>query len=353
MRRWALCPTAAALIAFGVFGCSTPLMRGPLGLRTFAPDDPERTAADPDEYELHAAAGCSSDEPRPLVVAFHGAFSSPEEMEEESGLSLLADREGFHVVYPHGSGFLEMLQHWNSGNCCGPAQEQGVDDIAFTREVIAAVDQRVAVDPSRVYLVGMSNGAMMTHRAAAELSDVIAAAAAVAGTVGGRPSAEEEVWIVPDPGQPVPMLLMHGRTDDTVPWDGGIDPFGSGGRTFVGVDETVGFWRRANGAREPAALDRLREDRITRSRWSGDAEVVLYAISDWEHAWPGGEYTRDLPPEDALSGFEAGEEIWPFLARHRRPGRGGPAHLVPCRGSRPRSTSVPSARASAKGEHGR
>lgn len=316
-------PIALSLAVFAASACSEPLTRGALGLGTLVPDGDDSTAAW-GAYRLHAPASCSPDDPRPLVVAFHGAFSSPAEMEEESGLSDLADREGFIVVYPYGSGFLGLLQHWNSGHCCGPAQENDVDDVAFTRRVIAAVEAEVAVDPSRIYLVGMSNGAMMVHRAAAELSEVVAAAAAVSGTIGGRPSEDAEVWRVSAPPRPVPILIMHGDADEIVPWDGGMDTFGSEGRTFLGVDETVAFWRRTNGVDGAPGQDTLEHGRISRTRWQGetpDSEVVLYRVADWPHAWPGGEYTRDLPADDPLSGFEAADLIWPFLVGHTRPPR--------------------------------
>lgn len=313
-----------ALVAFCAAACSAPLTRGPLGLGTLLPHGDDSTAAW-GEYRLHVPASCSPDEPCPLVVALHGAFSSPAEMEEESGLSRLADREGFLVVYPYGSGFLGLLQHWNSGHCCGPAQENGVDDVAFTRRVIAAVREEMAVDPSRIYLVGMSNGGMMVHRLASELSDVVAAAAAVSGTIGGRPSEGAEIWRVATPRRPVPMLLIHGDADEIVPWEGGDDPFGSEGRTFLGVDDAVEFWRVANHADGPPASEVLLGGRLSRTRWGGDApdsEVVLYRVAGWPHAWPGGEYTRDLPLDDALLGYEAADVIWPFLVGHTRPPRG-------------------------------
>lgn len=302
-------------------------MRGPLSVRTFLPDTEEGAPAEDDEYRLHLPPNCEADGPRPLVLAFHGAFSSPDEMAEESGLDALADREGLIVAYPVGSGFMGLLQHWNSGHCCGPASEADVDDVAFTRRVIAAVDRRAAVDWSRVYVVGMSNGAMMTHRVASEMSDVVAAAAAVSGTIGGRPAEGERVWRISSPSRPVPILLMHGDADEVVPWEGGVDPIGSDGRTFLSVAESVDFWRDANRTLAEPEVESQRMQRITRSRWRGEesaSEVVLYRVAEWPHAWPGGEYTRDLPSSDAMAGFEAIDEVWSFLSRHRVE----PAHLT-------------------------
>lgn len=337
IRQFAAGATLALLAVSGV-ACTAPLMRGPLGYRTFLPDSPDSGLADVDEYVLHLPASCAGDDPRPLIVAFHGAFSSPQEMAEESRLNELADREGLIVAYPYGSGFLGLLQHWNSGHCCGPAHENGVDDVAFTRRVIAAVARRVPVDRSRVYIVGMSNGAMMAHRVASEMSDVVAATAAVSGTIGGRPAEGRDEWRISSPQRPSPILMMHGDADQIVPWEGGVDPIGSGGRTFVSVDESVELWRRTNGALGAPQVDSLRDERITRSRWRGEvpeSEVVLYRVSGWPHAWPGGKYTEGLPSNDAMAGFEAIDEVWGFLRRHRNVGAAGgasaaPEKLVPC-----------------------
>src|SRR5207237_1904893 len=52
-------------------------------------------------YRLHVPTGAPNG-PLPLVVAFHGAGSNAARQERASGLSALADRAGFAVVYPEG-----------------------------------------------------------------------------------------------------------------------------------------------------------------------------------------------------------------------------------------------------------
>lgn len=54
-------------------------------------------------YYVHVPAGQDGTAPLPVVVALHGAFSTARKFEQESGFSLLADREGFLVVYPRAS----------------------------------------------------------------------------------------------------------------------------------------------------------------------------------------------------------------------------------------------------------
>lgn len=298
-----------------VLGCSATGTLRPVEDRM-----PQRlAAADARGYDLHVPAA-RAEEPLPLVVAFHGAFSSPEELDAESGLRELAEREQFVVAFPRGSGFLGLLRVWNSGHCCGPAHANDVDDVEYTRQIIESVKRRTAIDPSRVYVIGMSNGAMMAHRVSSALSDEIAATAAVSGTIGGRPSSSDDVWRIPRPRSAVPMLVVHGDADEIVPWDGGEDPYGFGGRTWLSVEDTLAFWRDSNDAAVELPRAESHAGVIERREWRGERSsqrVVLLRFADWGHAWPGGPYTDALERTHPLAGYEAVEEIWAFLSEHR------------------------------------
>jgi poly(3-hydroxybutyrate) depolymerase len=96
-------------------------------------------------------------------------------------MDALAERAGFIVVYPNGTGRLdEKLLTWNAGLCCGYAMTEKVDDVGFVRALLDALATRAPVDTARVYATGLSNGAMLSYRLAAQLSDRIAAVAPVA-----------------------------------------------------------------------------------------------------------------------------------------------------------------------------
>ncbi|HID24882.1 MAG TPA: hypothetical protein EYP23_00225 [Thermoplasmata archaeon] len=62
---------------------------------------------------------------------------------------------------------------------------------------------------------------MFTYRVGAELSDVIAAIAPVAGSTGGYVTNESSLWITPEPTYPVSVIVIHGRLDSHIPYDGG------------------------------------------------------------------------------------------------------------------------------------
>jgi polyhydroxybutyrate depolymerase len=132
-------------------------------------------------YLLHTPPGYDRHRRTALVLVLHGATQSPDGAERMSGMSALADREKFLVAYPGGTGRLSRVPTWNAGNCCGYALTHKVDDVAFIRALIDKLEHDYPVDPKRVYIAGISNGAMMSYRLACELSDKIAAITPVEG----------------------------------------------------------------------------------------------------------------------------------------------------------------------------
>jgi len=117
----------------------------------------------------------------PLVLGFHGGQSHPEMMRRFSGLDDLAATGRAVVAYPAGTGSRDGLLTWNGGNCCGEARDTASDDVGFVRALVGDLTRRLPIDPCRVHATGMSNGAMMAYRAAAEAADLVASIAPVAG----------------------------------------------------------------------------------------------------------------------------------------------------------------------------
>jgi len=272
-------------------------------------------------YLVHLPPGVEHGKPRPLVVVLHGAFDTAKKMEVLTGWSRIADREGFMVVYPNGIGLFALFRHWNSGHCCGRAQARGIDDVAHLVRVISEVTERFSVDTRQVYIVGNSNGGMLTHLMAARNSALFAGAAVVSGSFGGRPTAEQEVWQVPVPQSPVPMILLHGRDDDIIPYAGGVDRRNKDGRTYLSVVAAALKKTEVNGAEMDPFEERLHDDRVERRQWStgtSEPHVVLYTIDGWGHVWPCAA-TIDPRKDPDLAGFDAAEEIWAFFKSRVKP----------------------------------
>jgi polyhydroxybutyrate depolymerase len=219
------------------------------------------------KFLLHVPPGYRADDPLPLVVVLHGAFSTGGQTETETGFSDLADAERFLVAYPEGIGILGLLQHWNAGHCCGKAADDGVDDVGFLAEVIAAVREKLSVDPGRIYMAGMSNGGMLAYRFAAERAGDLAAIAVVSGAFGSTVDGRRERWVPPKPGRALPVVVFHGLADDSIPVGGGTGP-ARGDRSYVSVDNAIDFWRDADGCRGTPETELSRRGKVRRTTWA-------------------------------------------------------------------------------------
>ena len=124
-----------------------------------------------------------------------------------------------------------------------------VDDVGFIAAVIDALVASGRADPARVYVTGMSNGGMMTHRLGRELSTRIAAIAPVVGAVFGDE---------PPPAAPVPAFIVVGADDAGVPGAGGslqlrgiLGLRAAADRALAPAIDQATYWARANGCGEP------------------------------------------------------------------------------------------------------
>lgn len=237
----------------------------------------------------------------PVIVFLHGAGRTPEGISRSTGLPAKAVAQGYAVLLPAG-----MYETWNAGYCCGRAQSKGVDDLSFLDAVLADGVSRFGLDAGRVYVVGMSNGAMMAQTWAVSRPGKFVAVAAVSGTLdlSSHPVTA-----------PVPLLAIHGTGDVVVPFDGGpgtsitantditpepvvdaafADAWGDG-VVMTGPDPV-----------NPGAT-------IEKTEWTKDGKVIqrLFAVIGGGHAWPG----SNGDTNKALSqGFDAADEVLAFFA---------------------------------------
>ena len=107
----------------------------------------------------------------PLVIAFHGIGDSPEGMAEYSDLDRLAVESGFILVYP-----AARRAMWATVNVDAQQLDDN-PDIRFFDRLLEHLAGRFRIDPSRVYLVGMSNGATFAQLLAFARPDVAAVVA--------------------------------------------------------------------------------------------------------------------------------------------------------------------------------
>lgn len=272
------------------------------GPRTLRVDGRDRS------YVLRLPPGAKPTDKLPLVIVLHGGGGNATNAERMTGMTPFAARHGFAVAYPNGTGRLnDRLLTWNSGNCCGYAHRENVDDVAFLRALIADATRNNPIDPTRVYVTGMSNGGMMSHRVAQEMGDVVAAVGSVAGAMNSTPQR----------GPKVGVLMIHGKEDRHVLYGGGETQVGvESGRVDTAMATAMEFWTARNGLQ--AAKPRVTErDGVTRTVIPGEYGVESVLIAGEGHTWPGGNKGsfRADPPSKTVN---ANELLWEFFKRHRR-----------------------------------
>ena len=270
-------------------------------------------------------APASLAEPAPLVLLLHGGFSSASDMwETELAQSWkeLADSHGFLLVLPEGAPDAgdPSGHHWNdcrvdAGNVDSLYTE---DDVGFIGRVMDVIEAHAAVDSSRIYVTGASNGGMMTYRLAMHLGARFAAAAAV---IANLPDPSE----CPLTAEPLPILIMNGTADPVMPYDGGCVAGPSCQRGSVrSTAATVAFWVLSNGtSTTPAVADLpdavpLDNSTIRVFRFvdaAGGNDVVLYRVEGGSHCAPG---LDPLPATGKNRDVDAATEIWSFFEAHVR-----------------------------------
>jgi len=266
------------------------------------------------EYLVHVPRRDDPSRPLPVVLAFHGGGGHAEDMVRLSGLNRTADAHGFLAVYPQGSGVCHRLRTWNAGNCCAYAVRYQVDDVQFVEKLLDDLARATPVDPKRVCATGMSNGAMLCHRLAAELPHRFAAIAPVAGPITTR-----DTPTVPG----VSVIHFHGTEDLNVPYEGGVGPRSFTKNDNVSVADSVRVWVQTNRCAPQATADRLPATvndgtYVTRTMYQGGsegAEVVLVTIHGGGHTWPGGKNQRWYFGRTTRN-VSANELMWKFFQRH-------------------------------------
>lgn len=260
-------PKPAASVA------ATPsLDRNPI--QTFTWAGKERT------YKVHIPAKFDENRDYPVVLLLHGAFGSAQQFERVTGFDDLADEKGFIAVYGQGTEWGQRdIAVWNAGMCCGDAAQplQNIDDVGYSKEVIARLSKVYRVDKNRVYAAGMSNGGMMANRLACEASEVFKGIAAVAGTIQVStctPSAKDSV------------LIIHGTADNTVPYGGGASKTLTDVTTIPVMTEFADWGKRNGCTGAPVTKTDKQTDLVTYPSCAQPVELIR--INGGRHVWPVG-----------------------------------------------------------------
>ncbi len=258
------------------------------------------------EFLIHIPANYNPRQRLPLFLVFHGSSASASVIERETSFDQRADSLDFIVVYPEG-----LHRGWNIGECCRFSFKRRVDETAFVSAILDELERGMAIDSTRIYATGYSDGGTLSFLLACNLPHRIAAVAGVSATLFD-PSPRC------DGMRPVPAMVIHGSADTHVPYAGH-----AGGRANTGgahftrsAPGVTQFWVQRDSCAQPPDSVRTRNVVRIAYKCADGAAVIFYAIVGGEHGWPGGGrgwIFSPKPPTDMV----ATDSIVRFFLRYK------------------------------------
>lgn len=230
----------------------------------------------------------NADSRAPVMLAMFGAAAGDAKggMAAETGMQIEAERTGSIVVFPNakmrefkvGSGVAwNVPGHKNLTNEVDPTY----DDRNYLDNVIADLGRR-AQTADKVGLMGFSDGARFAQVYAAERADKVAGVVSMSGT-----------WIEGEqkPKEAVPMMIVHGDSDKTLPYEGstGIISMGVAKLMDTNLEKSQPFmqskvWSEAAGG-DGTITSRVNHELYEERNYSAkNGEVKEYIVKSAGHA---------------------------------------------------------------------
>ena len=278
-------------------------------------------------YRLYLPVDYHEEERLPLIVMLHGCKQDPESFAAGTRLNVLADRARFLVLYPEQTRFANPYRCWNWFD---PSSHKGNGEAAIIAGMVRKVAKEQNIDPSRIYVAGLSAGGALASAVASCYADMFAACAVHSGLMfqaasspnAAMPAMQNGSERDPDAAgesayelsggkvHAMPVMVIHGDADDTV------HP--------INAEQIVAQFLAMN---KNAPLSPF----ATRTSEKSNGNGYRYEIRDYGptqapslrqitvkgmgHAWSGGNASY---PYNDPRGPDASEIMLEFFALHRR-----------------------------------
>jgi poly(hydroxyalkanoate) depolymerase family esterase len=286
---------------------------------------------------VHVPQGLDPEVPAAVVCMLHGCTQDPATFAAATAMSETADRHGFVVVYP------AQPRGGNANRCWNwftPAhQQRGAGEpelIAGTTQRLIAQQSGQTIDPTRVFVAGLSSGGAMALILAACYPDVFAAVAihsglpyrsatdlpsafAVMGQAGAKRATDGHAIhsAMGTHARRVPSVVIHGTDDRTVAPENSRRILAQS----MHANHLAAPRSHTHDPAEPTTSDRARAEgglSYNRNQWIDTDGTLMHEsieVQGLGHAWsggiPGGSYTDPRGPS-------ATEAIWAFFAQAAR-----------------------------------
>lgn len=262
--------------------------------------------------------------PMPLVVMLHGCKQTIDEFALGTRMNVVADANGFAVVYP------EQSKHAHAHRCWHWYDDRDTAGLGEARAIVSLVDSLIehhGVDPERVYLVGLSAGAGLASLLALHYPERFAAVALhSAPALGEAHSGMTAMDVMRRGARRDPIALVDALVDTaSYPGMPAIIIHGDADRVVAPKNAeqlSLEFLRMnglidGNGTLVDGTLNETTEGgaRILDYSIGNRTAVRLCRVAGLGHAWAGGD---EAVPFHSNTGPDASAMIWAFLRDHRR-----------------------------------
>jgi poly(3-hydroxybutyrate) depolymerase len=221
-------------------------------------------------FIVHIPTGYTGSTPLSVIFDFHPLGGSGSSQQSASHWDTKCDSVGCIAVFPNSA--TNGGNGWNVGYCCQGAQQNKVDDVQFTRDMIKWLAANTCVDPKRMYASGCSNGGGMSYMLACNAADVIAAVAPVdfRCITGTEPATASSLTATNNTTcacklpRPISVLAFdEGQDNSIVPFNGGTTavaadcPPGGTCKAFIfpGAQVNVDTWANFDACTGSATTD--------------------------------------------------------------------------------------------------
>jgi poly(hydroxyalkanoate) depolymerase family esterase len=260
------------------------------------------------DYKLYVPANRSA-QPMPLIVMLHGCTQSPDDFAAGTGMNALAEEHGCLVAYPAQPSSANANKCWNWFNANDQGRDQGEPSLiaGITRQIMK--DHRV--DPSRVYVAGLSAGGAAAAIMGAAYPELYAAVGVHSGLPVGAARDIPSAFAAMRQGgagrglstRVIPTIVFHGDKDFTV--------HASNGDAVVAQSKATGLRSTVQRGQAPGGHA---YSRTIHTNPSGKALCEQWTIHGAGHAWAGGSSSGSYTDP---RGPNASQEMVRFFFEHR------------------------------------